>query len=133
MENAEKKDAGISYVSIVLVILISSIFPIIMFQLLEKNEPLQDSPRTYGTLFEVDKINENAISVRNTGLNTIEDIRFYIENTEIKYAGPETIIPGNVEEFYLDKEQVRKFYYPNTLKIAVSGLTKFAGIDFSGL
>jgi len=133
MDDEEKKDAGVSYVSIALVILISSIFSFVAFQLLDKDEPLQDSPRTYGILFEIDNVNKNVVHIRNTGLYTITELKFYIENTEISYAGSDSISPGKSEAFYLDEEQIREFSYPNTLTVTASGLMKVVEIDFSGL
>ena len=133
-----KKGIG-PYASIALVILISALFPLIMFQILEKQEipeTKDEIPRTHGkvgVLFEIDAINGNTVYIKNIGLYSVEDLKFYIENREINHTGPFGVRPGGIEAFVLNVDQLKNFPYPNTLTAASSGILKSREVDFSGL
>ena len=134
-ESTEKSKKGIGqYKSILLIIIVSSVFPFIMFQVLEGYDMKDQSTVSIkaGTLFGIERIENNVVYIRNIGLHEIGNLEFRIDNTKIQYTGPTTIGVGSIQGFSLNTTQLENFSYPNFLSVSALGVVNVVKVDFSG-
>lgn len=84
-------------------------------------QQLGNQQQKISTSFQIEQINGNNITVRNTGTRYISDLAFIVDNNMISYSGPSMLSPGATGNFLLDKLQLKALQDPSKLKITSSG------------